>query len=1176
MLKDIRLHLHQDEDAQTALEDQQADFIAAQFQQNMRALRAHMPSVAAELEQVRSQNISIFCNKSGGHNIVDYGTGRVLYGLEPQQEITTHLQHWQQHPLFIDLANQHPLHHSTDDVATRAAAIANRPPLPEEVDTLVVFGLGLGQHVATLLQQHRIRHLVVYEPELQYLHSSSLVGDWQQILDLAQQKNTLLFMLSGKDGRDLVENMQELQQHAGIAGFYLYKHYHHPVFDGIEQDLMLRSWPQIAAQGLRLKRDDFAAYKPLFCALAQPEQLAVCQSEHHPRFQQNMAAFSHYFPDIAAQFRDYTPRYWWPVAAGDEVNLLDLSDLALLYSESPAEDGRLNSDNFVNHPNKDGLVLGYKGEKLKNYLHYQYVAKTESLMAKLEEKRGTLPDTIKSLIMFGLGSGYQLQALLDGHRVEKLFICEPNRDFFYASLFAIDWAEILKQVDDNGWRIYLNVGDDGSNLFRDLLHQFYAIGPYNLANTYFYQSYHNPNLSDAVANLREQLQVVISMGEYFDHARYGIAHTTETLRRGYHLLTDRKTRPIPFELGEVPVFVVGNGPSLDASLDAIREYRDQAIVISCGTALMPLQKAGIVPDYHAEIEQNRSTFDWCSRVGDFEFLKQITLISCNGIHPDTCDLFKDVLIALKDGESSTVSATEVLGKGRFHELKFAFPTVSNLVVNLFCELGFTQLYLLGVDLGFVDDKHHHSKQSGYYDQQGEELYNYRERNHTALRVPGNFRPMVFTKHEFKVSKTIIEQALANHRQVECFNCSDGAKIAGATPLNLDFMLITSAAETKQQALHFLHEKAFTAVEDYSHYPARFDAHFRPDVLHTELNKLQQLVDATEATPESIDQLIEKQRILLFASYQTSKSLLFYLFYGSMNYTNAFLSKVLAVGGDSTQLHTALSCWQTSLTQICSDYLSNPAEFDQASSFAGQRVTTYLRSTSLKHRIEFCAPHNAARLRQAYLEYYSSGVATDSEDAPVEAVGFAEQANVNWLLERLGQLSAQRFFIGVQGECNPAEENFGNLSGPTSFYWYNWSKELPAVNSAAVANGQAPFMPQVYHPRLMTIMRRHLDKNVLYIPKLGFVEQLSIAARAQVEQAVERLVRYTEFVEFELYLAIPLGETRLDDIAVDLRGTRGRRHYRAINVEQLYYLIDQASYEHRLKVLRDASDIENEN
>ena len=64
---------------------------------------------------------------------------------------------------------------------------------------------------------------------------------------------------------------------------------------------------------------------------------------------------------------------------------------------------------------------------------------------------------------------------------------------------------------------------------------------------------------------------------------------------------------------------------------------------------------------------------------------------------------------------------------------------------------------MGVDLGFVDVNHHHSKSSGYYQEDGKETYDYSAKNITSLVVPGNFRPRVNTKHEFKVSRQIIEQ-----------------------------------------------------------------------------------------------------------------------------------------------------------------------------------------------------------------------------------------------------------------------------------------------------------------------------------------------------------------------------------------------------------------------------------
>merc|ERR1711975_122901 len=102
-------------------------------------------------------------------------------------------------------------------------------------------------------------------------------------------------------------------------------------------------------------------------------------------------------------------------------------------------------------------------------------------------------------------------------------------------------------------------------------------------------------------------------------------------------------------------FMVGNGPSIDASIDTIKEYQDKAIIISCGTALQVLHRYGIKPDFHAEIEQNRSTYDWAKSIYDDEYLKNVDLMSCNGIHPDTAELYRNIFLAFKEGESSSIS-----------------------------------------------------------------------------------------------------------------------------------------------------------------------------------------------------------------------------------------------------------------------------------------------------------------------------------------------------------------------------------------------------------------------------------------------------------------------------------------------------------------------------------------
>lgn len=807
--------------------------------------------------------------------------------------------------------------------------------------------------------------------------------------------------------------------------------------------------------------------------------------------------------------------------------------------------------------------MGYAGGKLNGYLHYQYVSETEALLEKLHETKGTLPSEIKSLILFGLGTGYQLQALLETHCIDKLFICEPNRDFFYASLFAIDWQAIFDDVDSNEKRLYINIGDDGSNLSRDLTQQFYAIGPYNIADTYFYQSYYNPTLSHAIANMREHLQLMISMGEYFDHARFGISHTKEMIERGAPILVNKKNRAMNKNIAEVPVFIIGNGPSLDASIDALKEWKDTAIVISCGTALMPLERAGITPDFHAEIEQNRSTFDWCSRVGAFNYLKNITLISCNGIHPDTSDLFKNCLIAFKDGESSTVSTLEVLGRENYSELEFAFPTVANLVTNLVCELGFAQIYLFGIDLGFVDDSYHHSKDSGYYDEDGNELYDYREANNTAIKTVGNFRKHVFTKYEFKISRSILEQVFARYPTSVCYNTSDGARIKGASPLDPELILTTSTPQDKQHSIHFIHTVAFKPADNFSNFATRYAQRFQLDSFKEEAEKLLDIIENSEPTKASASELIHTQRKFIFDSYSRGKSLLFYLFHGSINYSNAFLSKVLASDEAETLMPEALSFWQKWAKILIDDYLEAPEAFDLTSSFRHLRVDSYCKKYALKRHCEFFVPDAINHFESAYKDYFTNN-SLNTNIATKELVFFNHNWNESQIKTGLTMIEESRCHILFIGTCNWLHlQNWKSLLNEkrenTSYYYYPSTHDDTLKNENLILSGDMPFFTPVYHARQMSLMRKHIDRECLFIQKLRFITPPSSQALEELKNHLACVTKVTIFIDFGNYLAIPLHPKIYKEIAVDLKGDRGIIRHRHITLDDLYFLIDESAY-----------------
>ena len=952
MLKNIRLHLEKDEEKQAALDDALAKNIVETRSNSFNAFQRNIPSLLPLIKDSKLSNLSLFINKWGETNIVDYGIGRTFYGFHPQEEINQQVAQSLKHCPSVEFHNTKMQLKHTDTLTdpfdfTQLESFKTEQalgPMPDEVECLVVLGCGIGLHIKQLLEARTIKNLIIYEPEVQYFQCSTMATPWADIFALAKAKGTSLFIQIEKDGRDLLSDIHELREHISLTRFYVYKHYNQQVFDSIHQDICARSWEDISNNGFTITQEkSHLEYVPSWT----PKLDLNAHHQVSPKsalFKQNLGAFKKYFPNIYQQYKDYKPKTWLPIQnQSEEVNVLKSQGLYTWYGNSPKQDCILNFENFNEQPNKDGLVLGYKGTKLAHYVHYQFVNETQELLKEAEEEVGELPETIASIIMFGLGIGYQLEKLLDEHTVEKLFVCEPNPDFFYASLFAIDWQDIFVKVEANDARIYLNVGDDGTHLFNDLLNQFHSIGPYILNNTYFYQSYYNASLNSAIAQLREQLQVVISMGEYFDHAYYGIEHMKEGFRRDYPLLMNTPSQFLTYEDKEVPVFIVGNGPSLDMSIEAIKEWRDQAIVISCGTALQALYKNGITPDFHAEIEQNRSTFDWPVLIGDLDYLKKITLISCNGIHPDTCELYKDVLIAFKEGESSTVSALSVLGKQHFEVLQQSFPTVSNFVTNIVSVLGFNHIYLMGVDLGFVDVNHHHSKSSGYYQEDGNETYDYSAGNITSLVVPGNFRPKVNTKHEFKVSRQIIEQVTHRKPKEQTFyNCSDGARIKNTTPLMIENLLIMASNDERDQALGRLKNKAFSNKHS-THFIEKYEKQFSHDLLLKEMQQLQNLVEKDIFTPEDINSLINAQKELLFDSYQSGRSLLFYYMYGTMNYANAVLTKLkvstsISELSSQNRFNAVSKKWLTTLKVIKNSIAVNePNDFDISAFNSNKRV-----------------------------------------------------------------------------------------------------------------------------------------------------------------------------------------------------------------------------------------------
>ena len=881
MRKAIQLFI---EDDKTQLEKEEAllPVITKNYNKSLTRFQRIVPSIYKILKNHTFQHNSVFVNKDDELDIVESSLGTVFYGYQVSESISRHVQHF--------LAKPQEIQFST---AERRSTLT---PPPSSERALVVFGVGLGHHLVELLNATDIEHIIVYEPNMDYLVCSLYAGVWLNIFDAAQKKEVSLYLQTPNNGKSLFSDLSELHSAFGISSSLVYFHYHCSEFDDIRDELASNDW--CLSRDLRSSVKDirFENYVPRWTPVVT-SSLWSSDNLDRTRFARNLEAFKKYFPEIAEEFAEYTPQHWQVVAnAAGEVNLLNVKHQTYLLGDNAKKDSENIYAMFKDNPSRDELVLNYTGGKLYPHFHYRTVVRIQNEVKKYATDSAVLNHDIKSLLLFGIGNGYQLQCLLDAHEIGKLFVYEPNRDFFYSSLYSIDWTTLLEKMDASESSIYLNIGDDGSNLVRDFLTQFDRVGSYNLANMFLFKSYDNDVLEPTLNNLREEIRLVIGLSDNFENSRYIVSHSKWSVENNFKYLLKTETKP--HVLNDVPVFIVGNGPSLDNLLPILKEVHANAIVISCGTALQVLHKNHIVPDYHVDLEVNRSPYDWLVRINDKDYLKKITLISGNGVHPDVINAYKNAFLSLKKGEPATLILESLFSEHEFVSLKYSYPTVSNFAIDCALELGFKQIYLFGVDLGFVDHKHHHSKQSGYYLEDGEEYIEYARAYNTSLTIEGNLRPFVNTKYEFKMSKTIIELALGDaSTDVDVYNLNDGAKIKRTIPLEPENVLILSDAHKKAEAIDWLENTAHQML-DKDVFAQRFNEKVKNSDLLYGLSLLEKVMSKPFKERADAEQAILNSRKVIIDLFRDDKPIVIYYLHGSVNYVNTVLSKTLNMSDDA--------------------------------------------------------------------------------------------------------------------------------------------------------------------------------------------------------------------------------------------------------------------------------------
>lgn len=517
------------------------------------------------------------------------------------------------------------------------------------------------------------------------------------------------------------------------------------------------------------------------------------QLDLQDKFQTNLQAIKRLSPALYDTFKNYTPtEYQLGFDETDSVNLYHIASGEPVYPNDPEQFCQEQYQAYLQKPLP--CFQAFKHYKKSNYFRYgNYINQIlDAYPESLKTYRGNIDLPIGLMLVGGMGLGYHLLAMIEHLEIHHLCLYEPNKDIFYASLHTLDWQRLIDYFDKPTKSFVLFLDRNNLHYLMGTKSLILKHGLPMLANGFYYNHLHSLPLESFFRELQQQFASLTEGYGSIEDETISLAHTLHNFKQPQQVLFPEPTLSI-----DVPCFIIANGPSLDSQIESIKACHGKAIVVSCGTAIRPLYHEGIVPDFHIEMERTYATTQHLLDSCDKNYLKQIKLIALNTVPPSATQLFEHVYFIFKESDAGTELA-KTIHSSEISPLRLSNPTVTNTAMAAMLAIGFKNIYLFGADFGMKGNQHHASK-SIYYDASNELA----SMDHDMpIKVHGNFGGHVKTNSLYNISRQYVSFAIANTKDVNVFNLSDGAYIDNTQPLTIQALL--------EQDLNVLDKDTLTA------------------------------------------------------------------------------------------------------------------------------------------------------------------------------------------------------------------------------------------------------------------------------------------------------------------------------------------------------------------------------
>ena len=529
--------------------------------------------------------------------------------------------------------------------------------------------------------------------------------------------------------------------------------------------------------------------------------------------QANLDTLKVYVPILYQQFKDYTPENTW-VVIDESGNPNLFNNNKHVYEKPVREFCREQVAQFIEKPEVYGVDIPIEAEHVARWEHTRVLSEiSEKRKAEnpMRYRHYMNEERLDLLFMLGAGLGFQLEELFKQKKIQNLLLCEPSRDVFYAMLHCLELKPIIESCKALGGTVSFTVGGGAQDPVSAISQFFQINGHSHIARFYAFKHYDSVTNDETIEQLKQLGYRLLFGWGFMEDEIIGLKHTLLNLQSGYQVCKTRNefinNNP------QQPVFIAANGPSLDYSMDFLRENQDKIIIISCGTTLKALLKNNITPDIHVEMERTKYLIEYIEVIEKQQEqssvkLKDIQLVALNTVHPGILAKFKSPLLLVKNADVGGVFLQSLDKHGLYAITQYPNPTCVNAAMELVTLLDFKEVFLVGTDFGYVSKEQHHSKDSVYYDSDYESKETVDAQMTDDLSRKGNFRESVHTNAIFDSTRINLEFLLSKNRDVNVYNTADGIGIQLTEPTRIENIELLETLDNKQSFLKDLLCNAF--------------------------------------------------------------------------------------------------------------------------------------------------------------------------------------------------------------------------------------------------------------------------------------------------------------------------------------------------------------------------------